>query len=169
MKKMKEKVDKEIIKTANNIIKCTTLHRAVSTELPDCPIGPGPRPKAPGNSLPRPKRSQSIPRPLRPPHPTVPPPAPPTFPTEEEGYYAQVEESGDQYSEEGDYIAMGPPLEVSGSESRAGPEDETLGGGRNRQWRPQDPKGNKLKLLPRETTTPKMEIKSPPARRKSLL
>ena len=122
MRKVKEKLDKTIVKAANSIIQHSALRRAVSTEQSDWP-GPGYR--APGNLvqpprsqlLPRPlrpqhpighrpPRSQSLPRPIRPPHPTAQPPAPPVCPDEAEGYYSQLSGSEQADSEEGNYITM---------------------------------------------------------------
>ena len=117
----KEKVDHKIIKTATRLAHIAALHAKSrpgrSHSLPR-PLRPQPPIQY------RPERAQSLPRlsgphqlrapghtgfqpwPIRPPHPTVSPPDPPTFPVEEEENYSEVSDVGSANSDEGEYIEM---------------------------------------------------------------
>ena len=139
----KERVDHKIIKTATRLAHLAALHarpRPERTHSLPRPLRPQPPIQyrlTRAQSLPRPSGSHQsrVPGPtgfqswpIRPPHPTVSPPDPPTFPVEEEEDYSQVGEVGSANSDEGEYLEMEGGINLSGGDPQANPEDDTLGG-----------------------------------------
>ena len=149
MKKAKAKLDRAIVEGAEKILHHRSLRRVVSADTTIRPRRPSLGAYSPTLSIERPARSRSLPRHRPPPPPTEHPPPPPRdqeeipsspaeesiySPAEEEIPIPPAEETICSAEEESQYMEMsglGPqktPLELSGADSQANPDEETLGG-----------------------------------------
>ena len=149
MRKAKAKLDRAIVEGAEKILHNRTLRRVVSADTTIRPRRPSLGAPSPTLSIERPTRSRSLPRYRPPPPPTEHPPAPPRnqeevplspaevsiySPAEEEIPFSSAEETIHSAEEESQYIEMSDlepqktPLELSGADSQANPDEETLRG-----------------------------------------